>query len=84
MHNEKAECLTSIYKSGFLRDKLPKRINIYKGIYFILFFFGCEFISYLLNHLFHILTKIIIIIIIIIINIYNWYYFNNVWAIFLF
>ena len=32
---------------------------MYKGIYFILFFFffGCEFISYLLNHLFHILTK---------------------------
>ena len=25
MHNEKAECLTSTYKSGFLRGKLPKR-----------------------------------------------------------
>ena len=26
VYNEKAECLTSIYKSDNLRDKLPKRI----------------------------------------------------------
>ena len=58
MFFEKAECLTSTYKSGSLRDKLPKKNNVHIR----------EFISYL-NQLLHILTKIIIIIIIII-NIY--------------
>ena len=57
MFFEKAECLTSTYKSGSLRDKLPKKNNVHIR----------EFISYL-NQLLHILTKIIIIIIII--NIY--------------
>ena len=56
MFFEKAECLTSTYKSGSLRDKLPKKNNVHIR----------EFISYL-NQLLHILTKIIIIIII---NIY--------------
>ena len=56
MFFEKAECLASTYKSGSLRDKLPKKNNVYIR----------EFISYL-NQLLHILTKIIIIIII---NIY--------------
>ena len=57
MFFEKAECLASTYKSGSLRDKLPKKNNVHIR----------EFISYL-NQLLHILTKIIIIIIII--NIY--------------
>ena len=56
MFFEKAECLASTYKSGSLRDKLPKKNNVHIR----------EFISYL-NQLLHILTKIIIIIII---NIY--------------
>ena len=40
----KSEYLASTYKSGSLRDKLPKRtIYIYIRVYFILFFFffGC-------------------------------------------
>ena len=58
MHNEKAECLASTYKSGFLRGKLLKRTMYILGNLFHTFFFcECEFISYLLNHLFHILTK---------------------------
>ena len=43
---KKAGCLTSTYKSCSLKDKLPKRDNIYIR----------EFISYL-NQLLHILTK---------------------------
>ena len=37
MFFEKAECLTSTYKSGSLRDKLPKKNNVHIR----------EFISYL-------------------------------------
>ena len=51
MFFEKTECLTSTYKSGILRDKLPKKKN---NIHIR------EFISYL-NQLLHILTKIIIV-----------------------
>ena len=31
--------------------------NLFQNFFFFFFFGGCEFISYLLNHLFHILTK---------------------------
>ena len=52
MFFEKAEYLASTYKSGSLRDKLPKKKKNNVHIR--------EFISYL-NQLLHILTKIIIV-----------------------
>ena len=51
MHFEKIEYLANTYKSGNLRDKLPKK-TIYIREFISYFFFGCEFGSYL-NQLLH-------------------------------